>query len=259
MVAGPPDLMKILNQIEDALVPVGVLVAQTGTATLGDVVPQADLELRRAYRLAEGIQRWLLLQRAPVVDAYDPCDLPRMLSGTLQLATLLPADQGAQTCQGDLAQVVHCLKLLSENVHLEGEGIFRASMPALDTPCVLITLDGDGVLPPLLRLEEGVFVTWEAFADAWERATDGGTFTRNGGRMLLMLEGDESALLAPPVAFDRAWRTALDLVRGLRSWRGATGHYEPGMVSLVEMHALYSACVQQSLAAVRALREDLAA
>lgn len=259
MVTGPPDLSAILHHIEDALVSVGVLVAQAEIAALGDVVPEADLRLRAAYRLAEGVQRWLLLQRAPVIEAYDPRDLPRMLSGTVQLANLLPPAQDAPNCQGDLTQVVHCLKLLSENVHLEGDGVFRASMPALDTPCVLITLDGDGLLPAELRLEEGVSVTWETFAGAWERATAGGTFTRNGGRMLLMLEGDGAAELAPPAAFDRAWRTALDLVRGLRSWRGATGHYEPGMVSLVEMHTLYTACVHQSLTAVRLLRDDLAA
>lgn len=255
----PPEILTMVQETEDALVAVGALVARSPDATLEDAVPEADLKLRDAFRRAEALQRWFLIHRAPTPGEYDPRDLPRVLSGTLSLANLLPSEEGAPTCEGDLAQVVCCLKLLAENVRLEGNGVFRAELRASEVPAILVTLDGEGTLPVALSLEGLLPVAWDRFVVCWERATRGGVVNRAGGRLLLGLEGDGPAQLAPAAAMESAWNAAYRLSRRLRSWRGATGQHEPGMVSTEEMRVLYTDTVQQALVDLGTLRGRMAA
>jgi hypothetical protein len=255
----PPEVQAALQQAEDILISVGALLSRTTEAALEDMVPEADLKLRDAYRLGEALQRWFLLHRAPAPDRYDPRDLPRMLSGTLQLGNLLPPEEGAPTCEGDLAQVVTCLKLLAENVSLEGDGVFRAALQAESPSSVLVTLDGEGRLPEVLVFEGVLSMAWVDFESCWARSTSGGTVDRAGARLLLGLEGGGPDYLAPPAAMAQAWKCAVRLSRRLRAWRGAMGLHEPGMVSPAEMRSLYAETIRQSLSDLGELRGRLAA
>jgi hypothetical protein len=228
----PPEVQAALQQAEDILISVGALLSRTTEAALEDMVPEADLKLRDAYRLGEALQRWFLLHRAPAPDRYDPRDLPRMLSGTLQLGNLLPPEEGAPTCEGDLAQVVTCLKLLAENVSLEGDGVFRAALQAESPSSVLVTLDGEGRLPEVLVFEGVLSMAWVDFESCWARSTSGGT-VGPGGRTAPLGTGGRRAGLPRAARRDGAGvemrRTAVAALARLARGHGParTGHGLP--------------------------------
>lgn len=241
-------------QCEDRLLAAGVLIDRTADADLESVVARGDLLLREVYRMAEACQRWLLLRRPVRQAAYDPRDLPRILSGALRIAAVRPRNETDLRLAGDIARIIECLKLLVENARLAGGDAIRAELRMDDAPAVLISLDGRGALPETLCFEGYLELPLADFDQAWAEATGGGQVHRAGARLLLELTGDDPAPLSNDSSMDKAWEAAGRLARRLRSWRGATGHHEPGLVSVGEMRMLYRQTIQGALEDLRGLR-----
>jgi hypothetical protein len=249
-------LPGLIGRCEADLIAAGALLERTPDADLESVLAGADLHLRAAYRAAEACHRWLLLYRPAQPAAYDPRDLPRMLSGSLNLATLRPRGADDAMLHGDLAQITCCLRVLAEGVALGQGGSLRAELRMDDDfPALLVRLDDAAPLSETLLIEGLLTLPWEAFAACWAGATGGGAARRAGSRVLLELAAEDAPAPAaePSPASHAAWAAARRLAERLRPWRGATGHYESGLVGVGEVRALYTRAIGRALEDLRGL------
>lgn len=248
-----PTMEALAARCEDALIAAGALIDGVDDADLEDVAARADLFLRDAYRAAEACQRWLLLRRSAPAAVYDPRDLPRVLSGALGMAVTRPRRDDDLALSGDIDRIVACLRVLVDNAPLRGGDTFRAELRLDDAPALLIALDGEGALPDPLLVEGLLPLSAEDFDACWAGATGGGRVMRAGSRLLLDLCGGDTPPGGESGAPSPAWDASRRLARRLRSWRGATGHYEPGLVSVAEMRTLYRDTIRAALEDLRGL------
>ncbi|MBI1320315.1 MAG: hypothetical protein GC168_15415 [Candidatus Hydrogenedens sp.] len=239
---------KVRGQCREAIVGAGALVEKEG-GVLEDALGEADLALRDAWLLARRGLRVITLFREPESAMYDP------VQGLREKAFMnvpVAAEEGTarRYCNGDEAQVVEGVRLMMESFTL-GEGArLRAEVTAAKgTPRVVLSLTGAGRTPRALELDPDFTIQLDDFAQRWIGATTGGHLALSDDAVLLYLEGER------PAPVDHLYRP--DLAHGftraeyaLRSWRAASGHYEPGYVDPVEVRGLYLRAVEEALQAL---------
>lgn len=241
-------LRQSLEGPRDLLVEVGALLQRSAEADVPEIVPEMDLKLRDAYVSANACRRLMTVLRRAVPADYDPVRTLREKAFQNVLAGVdAEAPQAYRLISGDAEQVVECVRLVMENTHLDSGGRLNVRVtPEAGNARVVFQLHGGGRLPEGISVEGVHTFTLEAFADCWIDATAGGHIGMNEEGVVLYLEGDRTRpvlreeLGAPLKALN-------NMTRRLRAWRGAVGHYEPGLVGHAEAFAVYRDTVDRCL------------
>jgi len=228
---------------EELAVRAGALMQRAGEsdATIGE----ADLALRDAWNAARRGMRVLTLFREPELALYDPVQVLR--DKAFQNVPVTMEGAARRYCTGDEAQVVEGVRLVMESFELGEGGRLRAEA-AMEggLPRVVLTLTGSGKAPRALMLDDAFALSIDDFAPRWITATAGGHIALTDDAVLLYLEGDR------PVPEEHLHRPELALgfaraEKALRSWRAASGHYEPGYADPDEVRNLYLDAVAEAV------------
>jgi hypothetical protein len=228
-----------LKRIRDLLLDVGVRLERVPIEALPNIIPEMDLNLRESWKLAEGCRRLFILHREPVYTPYDPVEVLRRHSGECRLELDGPMPAGSRSCLGDSEQVLECIRLLRDNVTLGHKGSLRTEIVTEgSSPRVLLALGGKGTLPTTLQMDGLYQFDIDMLGRRWTAATNGGHMAITESAVLFYLEGDREVPVSL-ASLEETLHAVIRLARLLSSWRGAIGHYEPGMVSCAEIQSLY--------------------
>lgn len=205
----------------------------------------ADLALRDAWLATRKGLRVTTLFREPEHALYDPVQVLR--DKAFQSVPVAVEGAARRYCSGDEAQVVEGVRLVMESFSLGDGGRLRAEVAMNDgVPRVVLTLSGRGAPPRGLSLDEECRLSFDDFALRWIGATAGGHVALSDDAVMLYLEGDRPApelhLHRPELAFGFARAE-----KALRSWRAASGHYEPGYADPNEVRSIYLEAIADAL------------
>lgn len=241
MAAIKETVFQALARLKDDFVDVGALLERTESGAIGEIVASMDLALRGAYRVAETCRRLLVVHRAPVHVLYDPIETLRAHSGEERIEI----DAGLRAhpvpeCEGDPEQVRECVRLFRNNIRMGARGSIRTAIAADESGAarVMLQLMGGGGMPATLAFGELHRLDIDAFGERWIAATNGGHAAITDSAAVLYLSGDRSPP-GSPEGLEAPLDAVRKLARGLQSWRGAIGLYEPGLAPEAEIAALY--------------------
>jgi len=240
----------LLLPVKDDLITLGALLeGHTGKAGAGDLVPQLDTTLKRAYSAANAARRLLVLARPPKGEDYDPAAALRELGAFVPQRREQPelVIEAVRHVTGDREQMTEAFRIVGENVHLEQGDRLRVEVTGEPPARIVLEITGAGRVADPLIVDGLHTLDWEDFGRLWTANTLGGHVALDRTVVLLYLEGDREDML-PEVNVAEPLAACRSLTRRLTSWRGAIGHYEPGLVDEGEITAIYRDIVDRSMA-----------
>jgi len=253
------DTANILLPVKDDLITLGALLEKQGADTgAGDLVPQLDTTLKRAYGAANGARRLLLLARAPNYADFDPAAALRELGAFVpqKRESTQMVIEAIRFVRGDREQMAEAFRIVGENIELGSGARLRITVSGEAPARIVLELSGEGVIGDPLSVDGVHDMDWEDFGVRWTAATDGGHVGLDASAVILYLEGDRPV----PETYadlDTPLSACKNLSRRLSSWRGAIGHYEPGMVDESEIVAIYRDIVDRSMADINRILDAI--
>lgn len=253
-------LAEILLPVKEDFVTLGALLEGHGTApNAGDLVPQLDMTLKRAYHSANAARRILILARRPVYADFDPAAALRELGAFVPHTRKAPelVVQALRMVYGDREQIVEAFRLIGENVDIAHGGRLRTEVTGEPPARIVLQVSGEGLIADSLSVDGVMAYDWETLGGVWTQATHGGHVALDAKVVVLYLEGDRE-LPEPGLEHAPEIRACKALTRRLMSWRGAIGNYEPGIVDEAEITAIYLDTINRSVADLNEVLEAFA-